>query len=222
MLYGGLSSELMVQYDRATLWRIPPSRAIDALFSFDLRFFLEALTESVFASAGITGNFTVDVFTPQGDYAAGSVEMARHYRARLQQQAMATPDADVLEQPSGAEMLLKRFFVIARSHNAVVVGTLPTTFDDHPHDPAAIARIASLYRDNGAHFLVLPNQDQYPRSCFLDSHYHLATLCQIEHSTKIGRMLGAFLSDPGAADLFYAPRGPPTTPPASPPARSAR
>jgi hypothetical protein len=202
----------MVQYDRATLWRIPPSQAINALFSFDLRFFLTALTESIFAATGVTGDFTVDAFTPEGDYAKGDAEMARNYRLSLRQQAMATPDPDVMEEPSGARTLLTRFFVVARSRNASVIGTLPTTFNDRPHDPAAVARIAAFYRDNGAHFLVLPNQDQYPRSCFLDSHYHLATVCQIEHSANVGRMLAAFLSDRGAADLAYAPRTAPTMP----------
>jgi len=214
MLYGGLSSEWMAQYDRRTLRHIPTGQAINALFSFDFRFLMTALAESLFAAAGVAGNFTVNAFTPQGDYAAGSAALARTYQSSLRQQDMATPDANVMARP--AEALLTDFFDLARNRGATVIGTLPTTFDDRPHRPDAIARIAAFYRGHGAYFLVLPNQDQYPRSCFLDSHYHLATLCQIAHSTNVGRMLGAFLHDRGAAILGYAPRAAPSTTSAAP------
>ena len=207
LIHGGLLNVMLTQYDRPALLTVPPAQATQALFSVDFRYVLEAFAEQFFHAIGIKGYFTATAFTPEGDYALGTAQAAAPFKTELARERMATPPATLLTAPTAAQPVFKAFFAQAKADGVTLVGTLPTTFDDAPHDAAAIARLQAFYRDGGAQFITLPNNDQYPRSCFLDSHYHLIDTCQIPHSRNFAALLQAQV----ISHLPHPPTAPPPT-----------
>ena len=74
-----------------------------------------------------------------------------------------------------------------------VLATMPTMFDDRLAEDALVAQLRSYYEDEGHVFFVLPNLNQYPRSCFYDTPFHLHEPCQIRHSKSLATALRAML-----------------------------
>jgi hypothetical protein len=191
IVHGGVGSAMAIQADRSLLRTMPAREIAEALFSFDFRFFVDAVMENVFTLLGIHGNFTLAAFTPQGDFADATPENARVYADSVAKLAMAEPTPAALSSNSAARPVFEAFMDWARRTGIQVVGSLPTTFNDRPHDPALVRRIAQFYRDGGGRFVVLANQHQYPHDCFFDSNYHLAEICQIPHSRAFAEALVA-------------------------------
>lgn len=207
LIYGGIGDQVIIQHDRALLHELSPGRIEKAAFSFDFRFLIEAVIENLFVAAGIHGNFTADSFSPQGDYIDNTAANAERFKDIVAADDMAMPKPEILQAPSAAQDVMRAFFAWSQAHGVVVIGSLPTTFDDHPHLPALVGRIERFYKANGAQFLVLANQHQYPRSCFFDSHYHLAQPCQEEHSAAFARLVkdSGLLSMPASETALLAP-----------------
>ncbi|MGP8025735.1 MAG: hypothetical protein ACLPJJ_03305 [Acidocella sp.] len=65
-----------------------------------------------------------------------------------------------------------------------------------PLPPDVLAAISAIYAQNGAAFLVLPNESHYPALDFFNSEDHLAKPCQYVHSIALAVPLGAMLHWP--------------------------
>jgi len=206
LIYGGIGDQVLIQHDRALLGELSPGRIRKAAFSFDFRFLVEAVIENLFVGLGIHGDFTTSAFSPQGDYIDNTAANAERFKEIVAADDMAMPKPDILTAPSAAQDVMRAFFAWSLAHGVIVVGSLPTTFDDHPQAPELVDRIERLYKANGAHYLVLPNLHQYPRSCFFDSHYHLAQPCQQEHSAAFARLIkdSGLLSMPASEAALLA------------------
>jgi hypothetical protein len=86
-------------------------------------------------------------------------------------------------------MQLNALIDTALRKGVIVVGGLPTVFEDDAVSDGAVSRIRELYESHGACFLALPNRSQYPRSDFFDTSDHLQEEFQIAHSTALAPFL---------------------------------
>ena len=85
--------------------------------------------------------------------------------------------------------LIAGFLRWAGRHGVRAIGGLPTGFIDSPIAEDSLAAIRTVYRDQGADFLELPNHSLYPRADFFDTQDHLNEEAQIKHSVAIGEAL---------------------------------
>ncbi|MBI4081992.1 MAG: hypothetical protein HY423_05215 [Candidatus Lambdaproteobacteria bacterium] len=190
---GGSSQGYLVQYDRAAWMALPPRERLEALFSFDVQALVAGSLEQVLRLAAFQRPFSIASFTPQGDYKDATLARVETYRERMATVSQPRPDPALLQGPTYAEERMQEFLGWARAEGVLVVGSLPTTFDDVPIDAALVDRIAHIYVDAGHAFATLPNLNQYERGCFYDSPYHLHEGCQVVHSRRFAVRLRRLL-----------------------------
>ena len=186
----GPDAAIMLRHDRTTLWTMPVHRQLAALFASDLRGAIMSLIETALVDSkfqdpreAVTGSFNV-----WGDHVGHTKRLGSSSEAAL---AAATP-----VHPSAAEIragygtaTVRHFLRWANPHGIRVIGGLPTGFADSPIGEDSVAAIRSVYRDEDASFLELPNRSRYPRSAFFDTPDHLNEAAQIRHSVAVGRAL---------------------------------
>jgi hypothetical protein len=164
-------------------------RVLCTMFYFDTKYLISGVVEMSLKAVGVTRRFNTGTLTPEGDMRGHTELKGREYRKYVMSVPQGFPDPELLHKRFLGEIILTNFLKWAKERNIRVIGTLPTVFNDQPISEAAIAKIASIYQDQGQEFLLLPNRSQYDRHYFYDSNYHLNEENQIAHSQLIARYL---------------------------------
>jgi hypothetical protein len=186
----GPDATIMLRHDRAALWTMPARRQIAALFAADLRAAIMSLIETALVDGGFhdprvaaEGGFNV-----WGDHIGHTAALAAVNQSTL---AVIVPvhhtAAEIRDGYGSAE--ITDFLRWATRHGIKAIGGLPTGFADSPIADDSIAAIRTIYSDQGADFLELPNHSGYPRADFFDTQDHLNEEAQITHSKAIGAAL---------------------------------
>ena len=130
--------------------------------------------------------------------------LAAASRSALAEEAPFHPSAAEIGNGHGTAMV-GDFLRWAGQHQVLVIGGLPTGFDDSPISEDSLRVIRSIYLTAGAAFLELPNRSRYPRSAFFDSPDHLNEAAQIGHSLAVGlalrRMTGGITAAAGPSPV---------------------
>lgn len=170
-----------------------PVGLLRAAFHFDLSWLIQGSFEMIFQTMGGERRFGTNTMNAMGDETDHTAARSKPYRTLLERMAWSPPGSDFRVPQDGAAAALGAFIERAVARGAVVVGGLPTTFDDQPVPEEVVAELARFYKRNGATFLVLPNLSQYPRNMFYDTAYHLVESAQREHSRRLARELARYL-----------------------------
>jgi hypothetical protein len=186
----GPDAAIMFRHDWHTLAALSPDRWLAGLFAFDLRFALMAPTEAALLEAhfhdprpDLTGTMNV-----WGDHVGHTAELALPNQSIVALLPRGHPSAEQVKGGYGTSLIVS-FIRWANAHGVRVIGGLPTEFADHPMPEATQDAIQSVYRANGADFIVLPNFSRYPRSAFFDSAEHLNETWQAVHSRLLAEQL---------------------------------
>ena len=189
----GPDAAMMLRHDRSTLWSLPPRRQISALFASGPRDAIMSLIEIALAKDGFqdprsaaTGGTNI-----WGDHFGHTATLAAHNLTALLAIAPYHPNGRQIDAGYGS-ILIAEFIRWAGWHDVQVIGGLPTGFLDSPISDTALVAIRTIYRDNGAAFLELPNHSRYPRAAFFDTQDHLNEDAQIAHSVLIAEALVPF------------------------------
>ena len=189
---------ILLRHDRAMLLRLPPGRALGALFCCTLADGLEAIVEMPFAGLGFRNGAALLAaeYDVEGDRVDNNLAGAD--KTLLAGPARVEPTAAEIEGGYGTQ-LIARFVAQERAKGVVVIGGWPTEFADAKISDAARVAVRRVY---GAEFLSLNGESLYPRKDFFNSEDHLAKPCQFKHSVAVavglGRMLGRRVVAPGA------------------------
>lgn len=186
----GPDATIMLRHDRATLWAMPPRRRIAALFTADLRAAIMSLIETALVTGGFHDpRVAADGgFNTWGDHIGHTAALAAVNRSTLAVIVPVHHTATEIRDGYGSTEITG-FLRWARRHGVRAIGGLPTGFIDSPIAPDSIAAIRTIYRDQGADFLELPNHSGYPRIDFFDTQDHLNEEAQIKHSKAIAAAL---------------------------------
>ena len=182
-------------YDRENIGVLPPAQLGRALFQFDLSYLIGALAEMALDAAGVRRRFSVETLTRHGDMRGHTVAKAERFRRQIAASESWLPKAAAFKMSRNAQTIIGRFLGWASRNDVRVIATMPTMFDDRLAEDALITQLRSLYEGAGHAFFVLPNLNQYPRSCFYDTPFHLHEECQIRHSTSLAKALRPILRE---------------------------
>jgi len=187
----GPDAAILFRHDKAALWERGLGGILYATFIFDVPILIRSLGEMGMAAIGIRrpfdaldepdarqGEKALDQF---GDSIGHTAKRARLYREVISSWKWSAPDLETVSSPA-ARRDVADFLKWACDHGILVIGGLPTTFDDAPIPNEVVASLRQLYTSNGQAFLVLPNRSQYRRSDFYDSQFHLNREAQLAHS----------------------------------------
>ena len=170
-----------------------------AFFHFDLSYALQSIFEMVFHSAGHFRRSGLHKLNEHGDETGHTLNTSGPYREALRTQPWSPPILDHLKTAPnpGAPQLIAEFIEDMRSRNILVIGGLPTTFDDMPIPEELLEDLDALFTSNGGAFISLDNLSQYPRARFFDTHYHLSEEWAIEHSKSVAKALSLLIDEEG-------------------------
>jgi hypothetical protein len=202
----GPDATIMLRHDHATLRTLPLRRQAAALFAADLRAAIMSLVETALADT----NFhdprvqAEGGFNAWGDHVGHTAALAAVNQSTLAAIVPVHHTAAEIHDGDGT-LLIAGFLRWAARHGIRVIGGLPTGFIDSPIAGDTLAAIRTVYRDQGAGFLELPNHSLYPRTDFFDTQDHLNEEAQIKHSRAIGEALVRFM-DPTRIDRPFIPR----------------
>ena len=183
----------MTMYDKKMLRQYGWKRRINSSVYFNLKFLISALGEMGLRAAGVSRRFSMDTLTPQGDMKDHTEEKGRAYRKFMVSEDQPAPKKGFLQRKFQGELIVDDFLVWAKANGVMVVGSLPTVFNDYPVSDEVVQRIRDIYLERGHEFILLPNRSQYDRSCFYDTAYHLNERCQITHSISVAHALKKLL-----------------------------
>jgi|GEM_PF-763729 len=187
---------LLYRYDRPRLWRLGWDRYVHGAFGFDIRYFIESVGEMALSKLGYSrrvGVTSADI-NEHGDAVGHDDQAAGPYRQSMSSMGWRKPVMTVSNTTRDTYGRLVRELT---SRGVLVVGGLPTTFDDVRFRPADSASWRAIFERNGGSFVSLPNLSQYPRADFFDSPYHLRSKTQKRHSAKVAERLNALLKTKG-------------------------
>jgi hypothetical protein len=186
----GPDAAIMLRHDRATLWTLPPSRQIAAVFASDLRAAIMSLIETALFDYAFHDprEAAIGSTNASGDHIGHTAALAALNRSGLANATQFRPTAAQIEAGDGTAVLVD-FLRWASQHGVRAIGGLPTGFADLPIGDASLAAIRATYRENAAGFLELSNLSRYPRDAFFDTPDHLNEPAQISHSVAVARGL---------------------------------
>jgi hypothetical protein len=184
----GADAGMLLRHDRWLLAKLPTARVLGALFCCNLADLLESAAEMPIAAARLIdpAALLAREYNAQGDRIDTPLNHAD--KALLAMPARPAATAAAITHGDGAR-LIARFVATETARGVIVIGGLPTDFQDVQLPAASIAAIAQIYRTNGGSFVMLANHSEYPRADFFDSEDHLAAPFQAIHSAAIGRLL---------------------------------
>jgi hypothetical protein len=183
-------SPYVVRHDHASLAQYSLSRMVSALFSFDIRYLISGIGEMLLQESGVQRRTSIQSLTIQGDERGATREKSEQYSSFIQGLPHPSVSLEAYTDRAFSEAV-DPIIEAARAKGVVVVGGLPTTFDD-AHIPAPVVMwLQAYYELRGACFLALPNLSEYPRSAFYDTDSHLQESAQIAHSARLGPRLAA-------------------------------
>jgi hypothetical protein len=202
-LDSGPDAAILFRHDKAALVHGGAERLVYATFLFDVPVLIRSVGEMAMSAAGIRRRFDsldepdakkgekdLDSF---GDGIGHNARRARLYRNVIDDWRWKAPDLKTVGSPA-ARSDIADFLRWACERKILVIGGLPTTFDDAPIPPQVIASLRDLYTSNGQAFLALPNHSQYGRSLFYDSQFHLNREAQLAHSKLLAEALRPMLA----------------------------
>jgi hypothetical protein len=189
----GGDTGILVRHDRWLLARLPADRALGAVFCCNLADLMESLAEMPIALAGLIDPYKVleAEYNVQGDRI--NTPVANADKALLAMPVRPAPGAGTIRDGYGAAAIA-RFVAAEAAAGVIVIGGLPTDFQDVNIPPTTVQAIADIYTKNGGVFVALPNRSEYPRSDFYDSEDHLAAPYQAAHSAAVARLLAKVLA----------------------------
>jgi hypothetical protein len=186
-LRAGGEAAYIVAYNKRELLNYTTSQVMDALFQFDLKFLFSSLGEMALSAAGKERRFSPKTMTVNGDERDHDTAKAQAYRMFVE--GLKAPVAERFPKSIEAELI--QIFEELRGRGVIVVGGLPTTFNDVALTDGVLDAITTVFMSNGQCFIVLPNRSLYPRDKFYDTAYHLSQDSQIEHSRALAPSLKA-------------------------------
>lgn len=187
----GPDAAIMLRHDRATLTSLPFPRQLGALFAGDLRAALMSLIESALAATGFDDPRRMD--NAWGDHTGHTTGSAEANAAGVAVFQPRHHDPAQIRDGDGSAVVAG-FLRWAHDHGVTAIGGLPVGFIDAPIPDDLLDAIRTVYTQNQASLLVLPNQGRYPRSAFFDSPEHLNEIAQIAHSLALAAALRPLLA----------------------------
>jgi hypothetical protein len=186
----GPDASIMLRHDRATLRTFPLRRQIAALFAADLRAVIMSLIETALTNTDFHDPRVQAEggFNAWGDHVGHAAALAAVNRSTLAAIVPVHRTAAEVRDGDGT-VVIAGFLDWAARHGVRAIGGLPTSFIDSPIAGDTMAAVRTVYRDQGAGFLELPNHSLYPRADFFDTQDHLNEEAQIAHSKAIGAAL---------------------------------
>jgi len=186
----GPDASIMLRHDRATLWALPLRRQIAALFAADLPAVIMSLIETALTDDGFHDPRAAanGGYNAWGDHVGHTAMLAALNQSTLAAITPVHPTAAQIRTGYGT-VLITDFLHWADLNGVRAIGGLPTGFADSPIADDSLAAIRSIYRDQGAGFLDLPNHSRYPRTAFFDTGDHLNEAAQISHSVTVAAAL---------------------------------
>lgn len=161
-----------------------------AAFGFSPRYMITGLGEMALHRAGVGRRFSLATLNAQGDESGHDATKAAAYRAFNLAKPRVTVDAGAYaDRRYWAD--LSRELARLRSHGVIIVGGLPTTFDDTVLPANVVPFLKRYYADANGCFILLPSRSLYPRDHFYDTHYHLIERWQHAHSNALAGQLSA-------------------------------
>jgi hypothetical protein len=180
----------IVRHDHAALAQYSLTRMVSALFYFDIRYLFSGIGEMLLQKSGAQRRTSLRSLTVQGDERGATTEKSEQYSAFIQGLPHPSVSLEAYTDRAFAEAV-DPIIETARAKGIVVVGGLPTAFDDAQIPTPVVMWLQTYFELRGACFLVLPNLSKYPRSAFYDTDSHLQESAQIAHSARLGPRLAA-------------------------------
>ena len=183
----------LAAYNREVLARFAWKDRLESLFCFELGDLFAEPLEILAARSGKSVNRRSQM-NKWGDQIGYTEESAEPYRQGIMESKPGPLPigADISKRPSSVR-LLESFVERCKAKGIVVIGGLPTTFDDREVSSELISEIEKIYRSRGQYFIQLPNQSQYPRDQFYDSPYHLNESAAETHTRLLAEMIKPFI-----------------------------
>jgi hypothetical protein len=193
----GPDAAILFRHDWQTLAELSPRRWVAALFAFDVRAGVMGIIETAIRQTRLHDPLATLAATSNawGDHVGHTEALAAEYRSALTAiHAYSATPAQIATGDGTAE--IAGFVKRMSSRGVIVIGGLPTGFDDLPQSDALVAAISAVYTDHGGRFLALPNRSRYPRADFFDSPDHLNETAQRAHSVEVAKALAEMLGRP--------------------------
>ena len=187
----GLEGPLIARYEHEYLRTLGGAKFLTSLFYFDMRFILSGAGEMALNMAGKKRRFSVDTLTLQGDERGHNLKKSEEYRDSIRKLPADVLNLRAIQNNQNWVSIIK-IISWAKEHGVLVVGGLPTVFDDIKISNQVVDSYKHVFIDNGQYFLLLENKSQYPREMFYDTGYHLREEGQILHSTYVSKELKSF------------------------------
>lgn len=194
----GPDAAILFRHNKSALLERGPAGVLYATFLFDIPILIRSLGEMGMAAIGMRrpydaldepdarkGEKALDQF---GDGIGHTAERGRLYRKVIQAWRWSAPNLQTINS-AAARRDVAEFLQWACRRDILVIGGLPTTFDDALISSDVIDSLRELYTGNGQDFLVLQNRSQYGRSEFYDSQFHLNREAQLAHSKLLAAAL---------------------------------
>ena len=185
----GTEIPYIIKYDLNYLLRMNLEELSHAIFYFDFKYLISSIGEMIFTSIGMEQRFRLDEMTLQGDDRNHTLEAGKQFKEFIMSVDWTPPDIDSFNSKSYGANLIYDFMNRAKEKGIIVVGGLPTTFNDKPIPNELIIKMVDFYKGNNHDFILLDNKSQYPREYFYNTSYHLSEEYQIIHSKEISQYL---------------------------------
>jgi hypothetical protein len=191
------ANNFILQYDKKYLFSLNLGRFLDVIFSFDFKSLFPSILENILAFGGVPSRFDPNGLNVNGDKIKHSAEKGKAFRIHLRDAVQRKPSQLLfLNKTFYSREVIIKFLNWCKERQVVVLGSLPTAFDDEEINPEAIEIIKNIYTSNNAFFINLSNNSQYPRGSFYDDNYHLNLEAQKLHSKEISLFLEKFFKNP--------------------------
>lgn len=192
----GSDAAMLFFHDKQLLLKIRGWKGfIDAMFLFDIKFFINGLGEMVLQANGLQRNFTTEI-NLQGDEIGHTQEKAKLYRNKgrnfyLWEWENINKLQEILHHKHTTTSLkiIQDFLLWAKQNNIKIIGGLPSFCNKKRISKTLVADLQDLYHAYGHDFLILPHYSQYPVENFYDTCYHLYEEQQQQHSLQIAKKL---------------------------------
>ena len=186
----GPDAPYVIRRDHAAIRMYWPSQLGRALFYFDVRYLLSGIGEVMLQASGAGRRTSVHTMTPQGDERGHDLRAGVAYREVIASIKAVPIEISAYDDPRSLAQI-DAIVTEAKRHGVLVVGGLPTVFDDRPISEEVFSKIRGMYESRGACFIEQPNRSKYPRRLFFDTEDHLVESAQIAHSARLTPRLAA-------------------------------
>lgn len=189
MMYSGPENSILFKRNFSLLWSLGIERTFRAAFYANENYFLQGATEMLLQRKGIQRRFTEASVNTFGDQQGHTAELGKEYANFLGSFPELVPDLSISARRSYSAEVLEDFLQRAKSKGVIVIGGLPTTFEETIIPTGTLSFLKNIYENNGQKFMMLENHSQYDRACFFDKPYHLNSTCQSIHTYKVAALL---------------------------------